>query len=120
MSLNSITVEGNLTKDAKFWPAEGEKRDFAVGGMAVNSRDKDADPIFFTLKAGGFVAKQLNLLKKGDRVVVSGRIEPDNYVSKETGAKVVGVAIQVNDVSRSTFVSVAAEVAPEKEESVGF
>lgn len=122
MSHNSVCVEGNLTRDSKFWPASGEKKDFAVFTVACNvGRSKDDAPIYFEVKTSGYLAKQAATLTKGQRVIVSGRLVNDDFTDKE-GVSVKRVGIFADEVSKSSFISLdkAESNEPAEGESVGF
>ena len=78
MSASPVTLVGNLTADPelKFMPTGVGKLTF---GIAVNH--------FWTDQDGETTDDAANVLTKGVRVVVTGRLEQRSWDDKETGTK---------------------------------
>lgn len=92
MSLNTITISGNLTRDPEIRTlANGSN--FATFTVAVNTRKKLPDgswadvPSFFDCKGFDRVANYLIRcdLTKGSKVAVVGRMEQETYTDKKSG-----------------------------------
>lgn len=80
-----ITVTGNLTRDPeiKFGSTGNAFVNFSI---AVGRKDKDGNEhtSFFDVTAFGTVAENVgNSLAKGNRVIVSGRMEQSKWTDKE-------------------------------------
>ena len=93
MSASPVTLVGNLTADPelKFLPTGVGKLAFSI---AVNHYWTDTDgekqekTSFFNIVAWRNLAEDAaNVLAKGVRVVVTGRLEQRSWDDKETGAK---------------------------------
>ena len=87
-SENSITVVGNLTRDPELRFTQGGTA-LANCGIAVNRRyqqngEWQEQTSFFNIVAWGDLAENVSAsLNKGDRVIVTGRLEQRSYESKE-------------------------------------
>lgn len=101
--MNKVILMGRLTRDPEVRYSSGEKSmAIARFSIAVDRRFKrpgdtvEAD--FFNCtafnKQGEFVERYL---RKGTKVVVSGRIENDNYTNRE-GQKVYSVRVIVEEI----------------------
>lgn len=83
--------EGNIGKDPE--QKTIKNGDMTISSLAVfKTREKT---LWFTLKAFGSSAKQLFEAKKGDRAIVSGQIDIDEWEDK-TGSKRTTVCILVD------------------------
>ena len=87
-SENSVTLVGNLTKDPELrYTATG--RGVASFGLAVNRRyqqngEWQEQVSFFNVVAWGDLGENAAAsLNKGNRVIVTGRLEQRSYDSKE-------------------------------------
>ena len=95
--MNKVILMGRLTKDPEVRYTQGEKPTaVAKYGLAVNraikrEREPDADFINCVVfgKAAEFAEKYL---RKGSRVVISGRIQTGSYTNKD------GVKVYTTDV----------------------
>ena len=99
--MNRVILSGNLARDVEVKITSSGKT-YARTSIAVNRRTKKADGTydadFFDLAAWDKTAEIMGkYLKKGDRVIVEGRIENDNYKDK-TGAMKYGNKIVVDNV----------------------
>ena len=99
--MNRVILSGNLAHDVEVKNTSSGKT-YARTSIAVNRRTKKADGTydadFFDLAAWDKTAEIMGkYLKKGDRVIVEGRIENDNYKDK-TGAMKYGNKIVVDNV----------------------
>lgn len=87
--MNIVVISGNLTKDTEY-------RSFDNGGISTSSiavsrdyksKDGEKETDFFIVKAFGKTAEIANNYgKKGEKAIVTGRLETRNYEDK-TGVK---------------------------------
>ena len=98
--MNKVILMGRLTRDPEV-SSSTTGTTFARYSIAVDrkfKRDGEPDADFFNCTSFGKQAEFVErYLKKGTKVVVSGRIQNDNYTNKE-GQKVYGVRIMVEDI----------------------
>ena len=100
--MNKIILLARLTRDPEVRYSQGENSMATASfSVAVNRRFKregEADADFFNCTAFGkqaeFVEKHL---KKGTKILLSGRVQNDNYTNKE-GQKVYSVRIMVEEI----------------------
>ena len=101
--MNKVILMGRLTRDPEVRSSQGEgQMAIARFSLAVDRRFKrQGDTVtadFFNCtafgKQGEFVEKYL---KQGTKVVVTGRIQNDNYTNKE-GQKVYSVQVIVEEM----------------------
>lgn len=101
--MNKVILMGRLTRDPEVRYSQGEgQMAIARFSLAVDRRFKrQGDTVtadFFNCtafgKQGEFVEKYL---KQGTKVVVTGRIQNDNYTNKE-GQKVYSVQVIVEEI----------------------
>lgn len=127
-SMNKIIVRGRPTTDPKsFYEAEeGEgtgKRVMNRWTIAVNrtyQRNGEAKADFIPCVAYGRPAKLIeSYVKKGTHILVSGRIENNNYTSK-TGEKVYSFQLVVETVEVLNKIEVNNDNNPEDENADGF
>ena len=104
VSASPVTLVGNITQDQelKFLPTGVAKLAFSV---AVNHYWTDQDgekqekASFFNIVAWRFLAEDAaNVLAKGVRVVVTGRLEQRSWDDKETGAKRSTVEVLADNI----------------------
>jgi single-strand DNA-binding protein len=107
VSASPVTLVGNLTADPelKFLPTGVGKLTF---GIAVNHYWTDQDgekqekTSFFNIIAWRNLAEDCaNVLTKGVRVVVTGRLEQRSWDDKETGAKRSTVEVLADNIGLS-------------------
>lgn len=98
--MNKVIMMGRLTKDPDV-SSSANGTTFARFSIAVDRRFKregDPDADFFNCTAFGKTAEFVeHYLHKGTKVVVSGRLENNNYTNKE-GHKVYDVKIMVEEI----------------------
>ena len=98
--MNKVIMIGRLTRDPEV-SSSASGTAFARFSIAVDRRFKregEPDADFFNCTAFSKTAEFVErYLKKGTKVVLSGRIQNDNYTNKE-GQKVYGVRIMVEEV----------------------
>lgn len=116
--MNKVIMLARLTKDPDI-SSSAKGTTFARFGIAVDRRFKgegDADADFFNCTAFGKTAEFVeHYLHKGTKVVVSGRLENNNYTAKD-GHKVYDVRIMVEEIE---FAESKSADAP-KEKNDGF
>jgi len=96
MSLNNISIIGNLTRDAEL---KTSTNGLAVGrfSIAVNEYKKD-EVSFFSVTCFGKQAETLVMyLKKGKQVGVTGRLKEDRWTD-DSGQNRSKVVIIANDI----------------------
>ena len=107
--MNKVILMGNLTRDPEIRYSQGENSlAIARFSIAVNrrfSRQGDTDTDFFNCTAFGrqaeFVEKYFH---KGSRMLLSGRVQNDNYTNKngEKGYSVQIIAEEVEFAERKS------------------
>jgi single-strand DNA-binding protein len=121
--MNKVILMGRLTRDPEVRYSQSEQST-AVGkfSIAVDRRFKrqgEVDTDFFNCvafgKQGEFVEKWL---KQGTKIVLTGRIENNNYTNKE-GQKVYTVQITVEEIEFAESKG-SQEVQQPIQESNGF
>lgn len=102
MSINTVTVVGNLTRDAEI-RAVGETT-VARFGLALNEVYKDRQGVkqekthFIDCEVWGPVTRVLEqYTRKGDRLGVTGSLQQENWETKE-GEKRSKISIRVKDL----------------------
>ena len=98
--MNKVILMGRLTRDPEV-SSSTTGTTFARYSIAVDrrfKRDGEPDADFFNCTSFGKQAEFVErYLKKGTKVVVSGRLQNNNYTNKE-GQKVYDVRIMVEDI----------------------
>lgn len=97
--LNKVILCGRLTKDPDVRYSQGENAMcIARYNLAVDRRGKDKEADFISCvafgKSGEFAEKYL---KKGMKIIVSGRIQTGNYTDKESGKKIYTTDVVVEE-----------------------
>lgn len=99
--MNKVILMGNLTRDPEIRYTQGNNMAIARFSLAVNrkyAKEGEAETDFFNLTAFGKQAEFVEkYFKKGSRMLVSGRIQNDNYINKN-GEKVYSVQIITDDI----------------------
>jgi single-strand DNA-binding protein len=102
---NEVRLTGNLGKDAEFRPAVGSNG-LATFSLAIN-RYRPTDNGYektktdwFRCIAWGAVAQRVAQLKKGERVVLVGRLESREWTDKK-GIERSSIEIVVESISRA-------------------
>ena len=101
--LATIFGEANVVSDpvAREATVRGEKITIASARCVCSGgkRDKD-DAFWFSIQAfGGWVGDRIQQLRKGDKVAFCGRLECNNYESKD-GTKKVENRVTVSSLSK--------------------
>ena len=119
-NLNSVIVEGNLTKDADFDSTQ-KGTGFCTFSVATNRYFKSGEEVqhevsYFDVEAWGKLADSCrSLLVKGSGVRVVGRLKQDRWNSEEGKAKsrvkIVAEHIEAKPVTAAE--KTASEAAPE-------
>ena len=96
---NKVVLSGRLTRDPDIRYSQGENAMcIARYSLAVDRRGKDKEADFISCvafgKSGEFAEKYL---KKGMKILISGRIQTGNYTDKETGKKVYTTDVVVEE-----------------------
>ena len=100
--MNKIILMGNLTRDPEISFSQGENSlAIARFSIAVNrrfARQGDTDTDFFNCTAFGRQAEFVEkYFKQGSRMLLTGRVQNDNYTNKN-GEKVYSVQIIAEDI----------------------
>ena len=84
--MNTVNLIGRLTRDPEAIEANNGTK-IANFAIAVDRRDREADPVYVELKAFAATAEAIAAHKaKGDEVAVEGRLELDRWEA-EDGSK---------------------------------
>ena len=97
--MNKVILAGRLTKDPDVRYSQGENAMcIARYNLAVDRRGKDKEADFISCvafgKSGEFAEKYL---RKGMKILISGRIQTGNYTDKESGKKVYTTDVVVEE-----------------------
>ena len=100
--MNKIILLGRLTRDPEVRYTQGDNSmAIAKFSLAVNRRFKkenESEADFFNCTAFGKQAEFVEkYLKQGTKILLSGRIQNDNYTNKE-GQKVYSIQIMVEEM----------------------
>lgn len=100
--MNKIILLSRLTKDPEVRYTQGDNSmAIASFSVAVNrkfKRENEPEADFFNCTAFGRQAQFVEkYLKKGTKILLSGRVQNDNYTNKE-GQKVYSVSIIVEEI----------------------
>ena len=113
--MNKTIIMGRLTRDPEIRYSQG-KDPMAISKFTVAvdrkfKRDNEPDADFFNVTAfsslGKFAEKYL---KQGVKVLVTGRIQNDNY-TKKTGEKVYGFQLIAEDIEFAESKKVSDQAA---------
>ena len=100
--MNKIILLGRIVRDPEVRYTQGQNA-MAIGkfSLAVNrkyKRENEPEADFFNCTSFGKQAEFVEkYLKKGSKVLISGRVQNDNYTNKE-GQKVYSVQIMVEEI----------------------
>jgi len=105
---NTVTLVGNITRDPELRFTPSGQANCRVG-LAVNRRWQDKasgewkeNTSFFDVISWGQMAENVgNSLKKGARVLVTGRLEQRSWEDKESGAKRYAVEVIADEIGPS-------------------
>ena len=119
--MNKIILLGRIVRDPEVRYTQGQNA-MAIGkfSLAVNrkyKRDNEPEADFFNCtsfsKQAEFVEKYL---KKGSKVLISGRVQNDNYTNKE-GQKVYSIQIMVEEIEFAESKGNNTETQPAQQQS---
>ena len=103
----NITLIGNLTRDPELKVSQGGVS-YLPFSLAVNNNKKNAngewetEASYFDCTAFKELAENIaGSVTKGTRLVVTGRVEQENWEDKETGAKRSKLVVIVDEVAAS-------------------
>ena len=111
--MNKVILMGRLTRDPEVRYSQGEGGTaVARFSLAVDRRFKragDAEADFFNCTAFGRQAEFVErYLKRGTKMLVTGRIQNDNYTNRE-GQKVYSVQVIVDELEFAESKAASAE-----------
>ena len=111
--MNKVILMGRLTRDPEVRYSQGEGGTaVARFSLAVDRRFKragDAEADFFNCTAFGRQAEFVErYLKKGTKMLVTGRIQNDNYTNRE-GQRVYSVQVIVDELEFAESKAASAE-----------
>lgn len=100
--MNKVILVGRLTRDPEIWYSQGASQiTTAKFSLAVDRRFKregEPEADYFNCSAFGKQAEFAEkYLKKGIKMIVTGRIQNDNYTNKN-GEKVYSVKVMVEEL----------------------
>lgn len=115
MSMNHLTIEGNLADDPKLTHISRGMTAVTEAVVLVNRRTKDAtgewtdgEPTRHRIKAWNQLAENLAALRVGARVLVVGHIETDTWKDSDTNQRrsadivvveAIGASLRFNSVT---------------------
>ena len=113
--MNKLILMGRLTRDPEVRYSQGENSlAIARFSIAVDRRFKRAgepEADFFNCTSFGKQAEFVErYLKQGTKILLSGRIQNDNYTNKE-GQKVYSVQVMVDEIEFAESKNASAENA---------
>ena len=119
--MNKIILLARLTRDPEVRYSQGENSmaiaSFSVATNRKFKRDGEPDADFFNCTAFGKQAEFVEkYLKKGTKILLSGRVQNDNYTNKE-GQKVYSVRIMVEEIEFAESKGNNTETQPVQQQS---
>ncbi len=99
--MREITIAGNVGKDVEVQYGKTSGMAYATMNVAVSRKVKDKfESDWYTVRVFGEMAEACGEIKKGERVIVSGRLQLSEWTDK-TGAKRLSVELMADEVGRS-------------------
>lgn len=99
--MNKVILMGNLTRDPEISYSQGSNTAIARFSIAINrrfQRDGEDNTDFFNCTAFGKTAEFVEkYFHKGSRMLLTGRVENDNYTNKN-GEKVYSVRVIAEEI----------------------
>lgn len=96
--LNKVIILGRLTKDVEVVTTKGSDREIQKFSIAVTTgKDKDGNEVASFFDCVAFDNNAVPYLNKGDRTIVSGRLNQRRFQTKE-GKNASAVEILVDSV----------------------
>ena len=119
--MNKIILLARLTRDPEVRYSQGENSmaiaSFSVATNRKFKRDGEPDADFFNCTAFGKQAEFVEkYLKKGTKILLSGRVQNDNYTNKE-GQKVYSIQIMVEEIEFAESKGNNTETQPVQQQS---
>ena len=112
--MNKVILMGRLTRDVEMF---GQKSKVARFCLAVDRTYGEDETDFFNCVSFGKQAEFVEkYLKKGSKVLISGRVQNDNYTNKE-GQKVYSVQILVEEIEFAESKGNNTETQPVQQQS---
>lgn len=120
--MNKVIFMGRLTRDPEVRYSQGERPTaIARFSIAVDrrfKRDGEPDADFFNCTAFGKLAEFVEkYLHKGVKIVLTGRIQNNNYTNKD-GQQVYGVQVMADEIEFAESKNAQAGAAPANETPV--
>ncbi len=111
--MNKVILMGRLTRDPEVRYSQGASQTavarFSIAVERRFKRDGEPDADFFNCTAFGKNAEFIErYLHKGTKIVLSGRIQNDNYTNKD-GQMVYSVRVMVDEVEFAESKNAAAQ-----------
>jgi single-strand DNA-binding protein len=119
MSINRVTITGNLTRDAEL-RATGSGTSVLKMGVAVNDRRKNPQtgewedvPNFIDAVVFGKRAESIApFMLKGTKVAIDGKLRWSSWEDRDTGAKRSKIEVVADDLEFANSRNQAAAPAP--------
>ena len=120
--INNVTLIGRLTADPTVKTLEGDVK-VANFTLAVEktykNKDGERDANFISIVAWRKTAELIEkYLKKGTKVVITGRLQNNNYTNKD-GQKVYDIRIMVEDIEFAESKSESSNSSAKSEQPSG-
>lgn len=119
--MNNVNIVGNLTRDIELKYFETEKGKLASAQFSIGVRRTEDITDFINCKVVGKTAEVINeYTKKGDRLVINGRMQVDTW--EKNGERQSMTYVYVNSVvlpERKKEERVEPKLAPEVENTWG-
>lgn len=118
--MNKVIFMGRLTKDPELRYTQNTNMAVAAFSIAVDRRDKDKTTDFFNCTAFGKMAEFTEkYLKKGTKILLTGRVQNDTYTNKQgqkiTATKIVAEEIEFAESKKETAPQNNDEFIPEED-----
>lgn len=122
MSINKVTITGNLTRDAELRTTQGGMA-IAKVGVAVNDRRKNASTgqwedkaNFVDIKIFGRRAEALaQYLVKGTKVAVEGKLSYDSWTDRQSGQNRSKLEVLVDEIEFMSGRSQGQQQTPQQQ-----
>lgn len=103
MSTNHVTISGTITKDPEL--TFTQKGTAICKASIANNRKvgEKEETSFFDIVAWGRTGEGLALAKKGDPLIVTGRLRQETWEEKESGKKRSKVVVVAESASKILF-----------------
>lgn len=99
MGINTVTISGNVGDDPEIRYFESGTNLASFSIAVTNYKKGEKHTVWVTCKAFNKVAELIgNYVTKGTNLAVSGKLDVESWVDKQTGAQRTKTVIIVNDV----------------------